>query len=135
MKPVLVIGCSDAKLTGEHKAIDLYQGAMYKLLKARLPNPLEHFTILIMSAKHGLISADSSIDHYDVRMRSKVDTNAVEGFCSEHGAKARKQLKALADAQTELFVVLSNDYLPVILITKDYQIHIKLLNMIGLNVF
>ncbi|MFA0356925.1 DUF6884 domain-containing protein [Vibrio breoganii] len=58
MKNVLIIGCSATKLKGCHKAIDLYTGSMFQLLKSKLAKPTNIFEVLILIAKHCLISAD-----------------------------------------------------------------------------
>lgn len=110
-KPLLIIGCSDAKLDVEAEAFDLYQGGIFKMLRANLENPLDHFDILIVSAEHGLISARDMIAPYNTRMCSRTKPNEIAAFATLHGTKALKTIRSYADKETDVFVALSNDYL------------------------
>ncbi|MDK9793697.1 DUF6884 domain-containing protein [Vibrio sp. D431a] len=109
-KPLLIIGCSDAKLDKAAKAFDLYQGGIFKMLRSNLENPLEHFSVLILSAEHGLIDADTVIEPYNTRMCSRKKTNEVAKFAEEHGKAALKKIRSFSGAR-KLFVALTNDYL------------------------
>ncbi len=111
MKPVLVIGCSAAKQVGEFPALDLYTGNMYQMLSARCKSPLDTFEILVLSARHGLISASEIITDYDCVMPSRKNVRAIEAFASTHGRAARKLLRSVADRERPLFVCLTNKYL------------------------
>ena len=74
MNPILIIGCSKRKLAtskGEHlKAGTLYDGAAFRVYKAwqrRHPSqPV--LSVLILSAKHGLIDWETRLGNYDVEM-------------------------------------------------------------------
>jgi hypothetical protein len=63
----LILSCSDLKNKSEGlmRAMDLYQGVAYKVLKNyKGPQP----KIWIISAKYGFISGDANIQHYDLKM-------------------------------------------------------------------
>ncbi|BEI26536.1 DUF6884 domain-containing protein [Vibrio fluvialis] len=72
-KPTLVIACSAAKVESESRcqAFDLYTGNVFKTIKANVPDALDRFNILILSAEHGLIPADKHIHTYDTKMCSR----------------------------------------------------------------
>lgn len=110
-KPVLIIGCSDAKADSALPAFDLYQGTMYKLIRANLPNIHDHFDVLILSAKHGLISSQQVIEPYDQRMVKRTNVTAISQFVTDHQQAAYKLLRQHADKGRNLHIVLSNDYL------------------------
>ncbi|BBM67900.1 hypothetical protein VA249_45460 (plasmid) [Vibrio alfacsensis] len=109
-KPTLIIGCSDAKSSVACRAIDLYKGAMFQLLKANVPNdPLEHFNILILSAQHGLLRATEVIEPYNTRMVSRKNEKGILVFAETHRKNALRLLRQSPNG--ELYVLLSNDYL------------------------
>ncbi|MFL7013690.1 DUF6884 domain-containing protein [Enterovibrio norvegicus] len=111
MKPILIIGCSNAKGSTARKAIDLYEGAMYQLIRANIENVTESFDVLILSAKHGLIEADQVIAHYDTELPKRTDVGQVSAFVAQHKAKAQSLLKEKCIPGREVFIVLSNGYL------------------------
>ncbi|PMK78593.1 hypothetical protein BCT94_05770 [Vibrio breoganii] len=111
MKNVLIIGCSANKLKGCHKAIDLYTGSMFQLLKSKLAKPTDTFEVLILSAKHGLVSANSVLRDYDEKMPSRKSKALVDSYCGKHKRKASMLLSGVASKEVTLSVVLSNDYL------------------------
>lgn len=63
---LLLIACSAKKLDGTHRALDLYRGAMYNVLRKWMPaTPPD---ICILSAKHGLLHADTMTESYEQPM-------------------------------------------------------------------
>lgn len=66
-RPLLLIACSGAKLHGEHRAGDLYQGVMFAVLRKWIAaaNPPD---VYIISAKHGLVHASTVIESYEQEM-------------------------------------------------------------------
>lgn len=66
-RPLLLIACSDKKLEGTHRAVDLYRGVMYDVLRKWMPQR-NLPDIYIISAKHGLVHADTFLQHYDELM-------------------------------------------------------------------
>ncbi|MGI2184925.1 DUF6884 domain-containing protein [Shewanella oncorhynchi] len=110
-KPVLIIGCSDAKTEATLPAFDLYQGAMFQLIRSNLPKIHDHFEVLVLSAKHGLISSHQVIEVYDQRMPKRSDDLGVSQFVTDHQQAAYNLLQQHAYKGLNLYIVLSNDYL------------------------
>lgn len=63
---LLLIACSAAKLEGTHRALDLYRGTMFSVLRKWMPEAPPD--ICILSAKHGLLHADALTDSYEQPM-------------------------------------------------------------------
>ncbi|MHA1280971.1 MAG: DUF6884 domain-containing protein [Promethearchaeota archaeon] len=71
-KKILVLtSCSYKKKKGKMKAIDLYQGDFFKLVKKFAF--LNNFDIQIISAKYGLLTPNSIIENYDKKLKDKED--------------------------------------------------------------
>lgn len=66
---LLLIACSAPKLEGTHRALDLYRGTMYNVLRKWMPKAPPD--ICILSAKHGLIHADTLIASYEQPMTAE----------------------------------------------------------------
>ena len=68
---LLVLSCSDTKCpdVGDKEAIDRYLGPVFQSLKA-MGTPID-VDVAIMSAKHGLIRADTPIENYNDKMSPK----------------------------------------------------------------
>lgn len=108
----LIIGCTDHKQLHPSAAIELYKGQVFQTLYANTNgHPLEHFNVLILSGKHGLIDANEIISPYSLEVPAERDKDALKTYISEHKSKARKLLKKYAN--TNLFVVMPNKYLNV----------------------
>lgn len=67
MSRLLIIACSGPKREGEHRAVDLYRGVMFNVLRKWLPREGAP-DIYILSAKFGLVPADAIIPAYEQRM-------------------------------------------------------------------
>jgi hypothetical protein len=66
MSRLLLIACSAGKLEGTHRALDLYRGTMFNVLRKWMPaTPPD---ICILSAKHGLLHADDLTASYEQPM-------------------------------------------------------------------
>jgi hypothetical protein len=63
---LLLIACSERKLGGTHRALDLYRGTMYNVLRKWMPAAPPD--ICILSAKHGLLHADTMTENYEQPM-------------------------------------------------------------------
>jgi hypothetical protein len=61
----LIISCSANKLTGSHRALDLYQARQFKIARQLQDCG---WTVFVLSAKHGLISGSDLIADYDQKM-------------------------------------------------------------------
>lgn len=110
-KPTLIIGCSAKKLDTTTNAFNLYQGGLYQMLRSSFGNPTKHFNILILSAKHGLISAEDEIKPYDLKMVKRNDTESIKLFAKNKQKNAIKLLNQHSKSGGDFFALLSNDYL------------------------
>jgi hypothetical protein len=73
MAKSLIVSCCQSKLEGTHKAIDIYQGKAFKLI--RKENLLDTVDVWILSAKLGLIHSSELISWYELKMN---ETRSVE---------------------------------------------------------
>ena len=64
---LLLMACSATKLTHAAPAIDLYRGVMYGTYRANV-KALARPHVVILSARHGFIPADTLIEPYEERM-------------------------------------------------------------------
>ncbi|MBD0788234.1 hypothetical protein HUO09_17905 [Vibrio sp. Y2-5] len=116
-KPVLIIGCSDSKVSFPAKASNLYQGPIYKTLRSNLgDNFFEYFEVFILSGGHGLISGDTILVPYDKPMYKLIKRNesAINQYCEKHSSTTISLLKAIPNkAEREVFCFLTNNYMGV----------------------
>lgn len=113
MKPVLVIGCSEGKKSKALPAFELYNGTAFELIRANIDNVHDHFEVLILSAKHGLIPANKIIEPYNEKMpgrKTKKERAKLIEYAKAHQLPARKLLEQYADKNRDLYIVLTNDY-------------------------
>lgn len=105
----LILNCSRYKQQSEEPmaAIDRYDGPKFRMLRGYLCDPIsceDHLTILILSAKFGLIASHEIIPDYDLRMTEK------------RAWQLRPQIlrsiqEHLSDGRfSDLFVLLGRDY-------------------------
>lgn len=85
---LLIISCSERKKQNKQllPAIELYDGPAYRVLRKRLNDTHSQPTIWVLSAKHGLIWADSHIYGYDEQLnkeRIQVIRTDVESFIKQ----------------------------------------------------
>lgn len=67
-RPVVLISCSEPKLEGgPHRAVDLYQGGLFDVLRKWMPAN-NRPDVFIISAQHGLVHADTLLEHYEQPM-------------------------------------------------------------------
>lgn len=126
-KPLLIINCSDHKKSGKnHKAYDLYKGSIFSLINSNCENIHDHAEILILSAKHGLITADKLIDTYNLTIREIGSAN----FIKNHKQEAIALLKSKLTKGRDCYVCLTNDYQQAFdsFINKGFKSRIKNLN-------
>ncbi len=71
-RKLLIVSCSDTKCPddGDMKAMDRYLGPIFQTLKAQGVPP--NVDVAIMSAKHGLIKADTPLKNYDLKMTKDI---------------------------------------------------------------
>jgi len=105
---LLILSCSDTKCpdVGDMEAVDRYLGPVFKSLKA-MGTPAD-VDVAIMSAKHGLIRADTPIKNYDERMSPK----KADMFKQDAGQMSR--IKNTLDGYDNVIVQGGKDYKDVI---------------------
>lgn len=112
MPYLLVIGCSQTKDSSPHsmEALERYQGVNFNVIKKfkrerKLPDDVD---IVIISAKYGLLKADTVIDDYDMQMTEKraqkLHSDIIQKF---RGLFSQKKYD-------EIFVNMGKNYLPAI---------------------
>lgn len=114
MKRLLILGCSATKrpLTGRVPAWNLYDGSAFRVVKSwqrehdLYPFWTDDLTILILSAKEGLITPGSLIRNYDQRMSP--DT------AKKMRPRLRAELALNYSRFDEVFLMLGKDYLEAI---------------------
>jgi hypothetical protein len=102
---LLVLACSarKAKHAGSRRAIDLYDGPRFQLLRRYLRVTRDkQLGIAVLSARHGLISASSPIDLYNRKMTPK-RARALR-------PQVLKSLSRMAKGREDVFVVVSATY-------------------------
>ena len=105
---LLVLSCSDTKCpdVGDKEAIDRYLGPVFQSLKS-MGTPAD-VDVAIMSAKHGLIRSDTSIQNYNEKMSPKT----AEMFKQDAGQMSR--IKNTLDGYDNVIVQGGKDYKDVI---------------------
>lgn len=76
---LLVVACSRRKRGRSLPAIDLYDGSAYRVLHKRNVG-FYRIPVLILSAQHGLISADRVIAPYDLKMDERRSIELSEDY-------------------------------------------------------
>jgi hypothetical protein len=74
MSRLLVISCSQRKASSKEllPAIDRYDGPAFRVLRKHLRDrPAEMPTVFILSAKYGLVAAETGIPQYDCRLSAR----------------------------------------------------------------
>lgn len=90
----LIVGCSQKKLKGKHKVIDLYRGALWNIIRKNYK--LHHFKFLkiyAISAKHGLILCNKIISNYDLQLTENKIVNPNQVFYLDLLPKINNQIK------------------------------------------
>lgn len=114
MKKIAIISCCSAKQDGIFKAKELYNSPRFKK-SYQYAQTINADTILILSAKFGLIHEDTTLETYDLAYR---DLSLTEKMTLQQTVK--EQLDTLSqefmfDLEHDLFVVLAgNDYLSIL---------------------
>lgn len=96
MSRLLIMSCSQKKRAGPARAVDLYDGPAYKVLRRsamRVP-------VLVLSAEHGLIAGGTALRYYD----RKMDERRAAKFCTKKRAAAAAKLAGqVAGKPDEIF--------------------------------
>ncbi|WP_202126977.1 DUF6884 domain-containing protein [Cupriavidus sp. SW-Y-13] len=67
---LIVLACSGRKGTVRSPALQLYRGVMYQTYRAHFPCDAAAPAMVILSAKHGFVAPDDTLDPYDLQMTS-----------------------------------------------------------------
>jgi hypothetical protein len=67
-RTVAIIPCGAAKLDRSAPARDLYTGSQFRMALAAAAEIDDEVQVLVLSAKYGLITLDTILDPYDVKM-------------------------------------------------------------------
>lgn len=67
MRRLIILACSARKLASPAKAVDIYQGAIFKF--GRQYAERNGYEIVILSALHGFLKPDTVIEPYNVKMK------------------------------------------------------------------
>jgi len=95
-KRLLILSCSDKKREGLAKAIELYDGPAYHIVRNYLKQQPNNVDIKILSAKYGLIDSDLVIPTYNQKMtREKA---------LEYAEKYKDIIKDLEQKYDDIFV-------------------------------
>ncbi|WP_029310257.1 DUF6884 domain-containing protein [Cupriavidus metallidurans] len=65
---LIVLACSGKKAAVRSPALHLYQGVMYQTYRAHTPCGTAAPAMVILSAKHGFVAPDDTLDPYDLQM-------------------------------------------------------------------
>lgn len=100
---VLIIACGGKKHSteaGPLRAIDLYAGRQFGLAKR-----LEAlgWTVVVLSAKHGLVHADRRLESYDLEMDAKLSKRAVANIETGRSISAAQYAALTAGAERVTF--------------------------------
>ncbi len=110
MRRLVVLGCSETKRDTGTKlpAVDLYDGPIYRVLRAFLREYLwpDDLSIAILSAQHGLIGGMTPVEFYDLRM-TRQRAQAMAG-------EVRQTLSEWRRGHSRVQLVLGVDYLEAI---------------------
>jgi hypothetical protein len=108
-KRLIILACSDRKRSFGKlaPALHVYDGEFFRQLRARTTDK-DRPNIVILSAKHGFISADHLINHYDEKLTPE---RAKELATEENLAKGRELVRGNYD---QVLVVAGEGYRPVI---------------------
>jgi hypothetical protein len=82
MPDFVIIPCGAAKADRRSKAKDLYTSSNFALTLAAAKASDDDVTVLILSAKHGLLALDDEVDPYDIKMGDIGCVTPVELMCS-----------------------------------------------------
>lgn len=112
MKRLLLVGCSDRKVpaTEPVRALELYDGPLFRVIRKTMREGWfpESVEVYVLSAKYGLISADTPIAWYDERLTVRRIT--------ELGPSVETALDKLLHSEQfcESFISVGRNYLALI---------------------
>ena len=103
MKKIVLVACASKKRSVKSRADELYVSSLFKL-NLQYALKLEPDTILILSAKYGVLALDEEIEPYDVTLNSMRVTDR-----RIWASKVMEQLEVYADLQQDHFIILAGE--------------------------
>ncbi|MBN2157710.1 MAG: peroxide stress protein YaaA [Candidatus Lokiarchaeota archaeon] len=115
MKPKIMIltSCSKSKLDRSSKAIELYQGQLFKMI-VKLSRKIDA-KLKILSAKYGLIDSDDVIEPYEKRIETMQDILRLKSATND-------QFEKYLQNYDKILVIMGKKYRKVV---EDYLDHPK----------
>lgn len=102
-KEAILVACSARKTKYGRIAIEVYDGNIFRILRKY---PTLNASIYILSAKHGIISAEESIESYDVLLSADLCSNIPQHWKTTFATILAKHEK--------IHVIMPKKYLEVI---------------------
>ena len=102
----LITFCSSRKRHGCRRAIELYDGPIFKILRRHKKN----FDVFIISAKYGLISENDIICNYDLKMTEKIAENIRDSVT--------KKFDKIKDRYERIYINLGRTYMKALKINE-----------------
>lgn len=98
---IVILGCGASKRPVASPAIDLYTGSLFAMARKWALSVTSSRQIMILSAKHGLVPAEATLEPYDLKMSRKAGIS-VEMLAAQIDAhKLREQRKIVVIAGAE----------------------------------
>lgn len=67
-RDLLILGCSQKKKPQPGRAIDVYDGPLFRTVRRRISESHKPIDIVIVSSRHGIIPQDEQIEPYDDKL-------------------------------------------------------------------
>ncbi len=108
MKPTLILGCSKTKRPDGGVAIDVYDGPLFRVIRKNLD--LDSISLLILSAKYGLIWHKQIIQSYDYILSSTHHTNSIWIYANVREPFQNLVEAGLVELSSDIFACCGRNY-------------------------
>ena len=112
-KRLLIMACGKVKKDEPGKAINVYDGPSFKVVRKYLKTGNNHLDVKIISAKYGLIDSKDRISPYDLKMGTK--------SAKIYGNIYALDLKDLALKYDEIFLLGGKNYQSIVPVELDIK--------------
>ena len=103
MKKIILIACVKEKLNHPAKAIDIYQGSLFKNW-LNLAGKLDYDLLFILSGKHGLLDPQKIIHPYDLNLN-----NQNNEYKKKWAENVVNELKLISDLKKDQYIFFCED--------------------------
>tara|TARA_Y100001954_G_C15686751_1_gene540643 strand:+ start:402 stop:761 length:360 start_codon:yes stop_codon:yes gene_type:complete len=103
MKKIILIACVKEKLNQPAKAIDIYQGSLFKNWLS-LADKIDYDFLFILSGKHGLLAPQKIIHPYDLNLNHQNNE-----YKKKWAKNVVKELKLISDLKKDQYIFLCED--------------------------